>query len=975
MPGIILDGKTIQRSVRRVIGPRVGEWRSALTLPKPFVIQLVSLMLRVWRGILSSQRGRTKKVIRKGDMTTSKSYARITGNPASKNSSNQRDGMRRLKLLPGPVLLALACTAIALAAGCGGGSSANKITVQIIPGTTQMVDTGQSLTFMATLANDTSNQGVMWQFTGSGCSGAGCGTLTNATSSSVLYTAPSGISATLSVSLEALSLADKSATATVTIDVVIAPAFGTTLPPNGANGVPYSFAVPVTGGVAPLTLTIASGSLPAGLTISQSGTISGKPTPPNTTYTFKVQVADSGNPPIKVLSPQYTISISPPPPLSIVSSGALLGATLNTTYATSIVTSGGVTPFTWSKTSGNFPPGLTFNTTSGQLTGTPTMAGVFQLTLQVIDSAIPPQTATTPASLSITVSAPPPLQVTPSVLPGGTVATPYSTSVQATGGVLPYTWSVASGQLPAGLDLNPVSGDVTGTPILASGGPVSFTLGVKDSQTVPATASQSFSISITAGTANPNSLLRGAYAFFFSGFDTQGVVLATGQFTADGAGNISSGAEDMNRVSGTSINAALSGTYTLGTDGRGTLTLTATNTLTNQKLTAIYQLVLDSAGNARFFENDTGSTTPPPPLPTRGEGIIKPQVGGSFSVANFSGNYAFAFSGQDLTTAPAALVGVVHADGASSFSPGTLDFNDAGLHSPAVPTSGNFSSSSTAGRVVATLVFQIPSSAQVTLNFICYFVSPGDLFVIEIDTTDATHPKIGGEMILQNPSLVFDNMALSGASVISGTGLDSPNASAFVGLLASSVSGSATVNFNQNDGGTISQGALIPGTYSVTTNGRVEFTGFGALGPRMAAAYLTGVNQGFLVGSDKTATVGLLENQTGGPFTAASVMGSYALSAPAPADNSVSSIIGQTTANGTGTMQGVVDEVDSSGQNPAQSFVGNYSVGSSGQGTMTTNTPVGIPTNLAIYVASPSKIRAISTDSIDKHPQVIFFDH
>jgi hypothetical protein len=961
-----------------VIGPRVGEWRSALTLPKPFVIQFVSHMLRVWRGVLSSQRGRTREVIRKGDMTTSKSYARITGNPASKNSSNQRDGMRRLKFLSGPVLLALACTAIALAAGCGGGSSANKITVQIIPGTTQMVDTGQSLTFMATLANDTSNKGVMWEFTGSGCSGPGCGTLTNATSSSVLYTAPSGISATLSVSLEALSLADMSATATVTIDVVIAPTFGTTVPPNGANGVPYSFPVSVTGGVAPLTLTIASGSLPAGLTISQSGTISGKPTGANTTNTFTVQVADSGNPPIKVLSPQYTIKISAPPALSILSSGALLGGTVNAPYTESIATSGGVPPFTWTKISGNFPPGLTFNTTSGQFTGTPTSAGTFPFTLQVVDSAIPPQTATTPAPLSITVNPLTPLQVTPSVLPGGSVATPYSTSVQATGGVQPYTWSVTSGQLPAGLTLNPSSGQITGTPILVSGTPVSFTLGVQDSETVPVAASQSFSISIAAGTANPNSLLRGAYAFFFSGFDTQGVVLATGQFTADGAGNISSGTEDMNRVSGTSINAALSGTYTLGTDGRGTLTLTATNAVTDQKLTVIYQLVFDSAGNARFFENDDTGTTmppPPPPLPARGEGIIKPQVGASFSAANFSGNYAFALSGQDLTTAPAALVGVVHADGASTFSPGTLDFNDAGLYSPALPTSGTFSSSSTAGRVVADLVFQIPSSAQVTLNFICYFVSPGDLFVIEIDTTDATHPKIGGEMILQNPSVVFNNTALSGGSVISGTGLDSPNASAFVGLLDSSASGSATVNFNQNDGGTISQGALIPGTYLVTTNGRVEFTGFGALGPRMAAAYLTGVNQGFLVGSDKTATVGLLENQTGSPFSAASVMGSYALSAPAPADNSVSSIIGQTTANGTGTMQGVVDEVDSSGQNKAQSFVGNYTVGASGQGTMTTNTPVGIPTNLAIYVASPSKIRAISTDSIDKHPQVIFFDH
>jgi hypothetical protein len=871
----------------------------------------------------------------------------------------------------------LVCIAIAFLAGCKGGSS-TKITVQIIPGTTQMIDTGQSLTFMATLANDTSNKGVMWQFTGSSCSGAGCGTLTMATASSVLYTAPTGISATLSVSLQAVSLADKSATATVAISVVIAPTFGTALPPNGANGVPYSFAVPVTGGVAPLTLTIASGSLPAGLTISQSGTISGKPTGSNTTNTFTVQVADSGNPPIKVLSPQYTIKISAPPPLAITSSGALLGGTVNKAYSTSIVTSGGVAPFTWTKTSGNFPPGLVFNTTSGQFTGTPTTAGVFQFTLQVVDSAIPPQTATTPAPLSITVNSPPTLQITPSVLPGGSVATPYSTSVQATGGVPPYTWNVASGQLPAGLSLNTGSGEITGTPVLVSGTPVSFTLGVKDSETQPMTATRAFSISITAGSANPNSLLRGSYAFFFSGFDTQGVVLATGQFTADGAGNISSGTEDMNRVSGTAINTTLSGTYSIGTDGRGTLTLTATNSV-GQKLTTIYQLVLDSAGNARFFENDNLAPPPPPPppppLPTRGEGIIKPQVGSGFAAGNFNGNYAFAFSGQDLTKAPAALVGVVHADGTSSLSPGTVDYNDAGLYSAAVPASGNFSLSSSTGRVVADLIFQIPSSAQLTLNFICYFVSPTDLFVIEIDTTDATHPKIGGEMVLQDPSVVFNNTALTGGSVISGTGLDSPNASAFVGLLASNGSGSATVNFNQNDGGTISQGTSIPGTYLVTTNGRVEFTSFGALGPRMAAAYLTGVNQGFLVGSDKTATSGLLENQTGGPFSLTSIMGSYALSAPMPADNMVSNIIGQTTGNGAGKVQGVMDEVDSSGQNPSQSFVGNSTVASSGQGTMVTNTPVGVPTNLAIYVVSPSAIRAISTDSVDKHPQVIFFDH
>ena len=431
---------------------------------------------------------------------------------------------------------------------------------------------------------------------------------------------------------------------------------------------------------------------------------------------------------------------------------------------------------------GQFSSGLTFNTTSGQISGTPTMAGVFQFTLQVVDSAIPPQTASTPAPLSITVIGPPPLQVTPSVLPVGSVATPYSTSVQATGGVQPYTWSVVSGQLPAGLSLNSGSGEITGNPILVSGTPVSFTLGVKDSQTVPATASRAFSISITAGTANPNSLLRGAYAFFFSGYDTQGVVLATGQFTVDGSGNITSGSEDMNRVSGISLNATLSGTYSLGTDGRGTLTLTATNS-TNQKLTAIYQLVLDANGNARFFENDTSNTTPPP-LPTRGEGIIKPQVGSSFSAANFSGNYALLSADESRHSSPQTW-------SASSMRTESRRF----LPEQWITMTRDNTAPQFRRRVIfieqhswpRRREFGFPDPLVGTVDAQCHLllrIAIGS-FAIEIDTTDATHPKIGGEMVLQNPAVVFDNTALTGGSVISGTGLDSPSASAFVGLLAS----------------------------------------------------------------------------------------------------------------------------------------------------------------------------------------------
>ncbi len=138
--------------------------------------------------------------------------------------------------------------------------------MQVQPSSSISIDEGQSVNFTATVANDTLNKGVSWslnQSSGSGgCSGSGCGTLSNVTNASVTYVAPTGLSAGQSVTLTVASVAQPSATTTATISVVLPLTFTTTTLPNGANGVPYNQTITVTGGVAPLTFSLAIGREP-----------------------------------------------------------------------------------------------------------------------------------------------------------------------------------------------------------------------------------------------------------------------------------------------------------------------------------------------------------------------------------------------------------------------------------------------------------------------------------------------------------------------------------------------------------------------------------------------------------------------------------------------------------------------------------------------------------------------------------------
>lgn len=158
--------------------------------------------------------------------------------------------------------------------------------------------------------------------------------------------------------------------------VVLAPA---TLP-NGMVGLLYQTSVTATGGLAPYTFT-ATGTLPAGVSLSTAGVFSGTPTTVGP-VTFTVQAADSETPAVTATQ-SYTVTIVP---TLAITTATLSAANIGVAYSATIAATGGVPPYTFAVTTGALPTGITLNPTTGVLSGTPTSAGSFVFTITATDA-------------------------------------------------------------------------------------------------------------------------------------------------------------------------------------------------------------------------------------------------------------------------------------------------------------------------------------------------------------------------------------------------------------------------------------------------------------------------------------------------------------------------------------------------------------------------------------------------------------
>jgi len=742
------------------------------------------------------------------------------------------------------------------------------------------------------------------------------------------------------------------ATAVQTYNVTInppLPVVSTTSLVNGLVGTAYSQQLSYTGGgTGTVSWAITSGSLPAssGLTFSSSGLISGTPTAAGT-YQFSVAVTVGTQTSVAV-----ALSIKVLAPV-VITTTSLPSGHINVAYSQQLAYTGGdgSTP-AWTIASGSLP--LTLSS-GGLLAGTPTAAGTYTFGVAVTVGSLTSATATFTLSVLSTT-------ITSAAAAYGEIGLPFAFQVTAIGGTAPYTFSFASGSnaLPAGLSINASTGQITGTPTTNSGSPYSGVI-VQAKDTLGATGTQSMSFSISASRGNAaNGELSGPYAFELSGFDSSGnPVASAGVFTADGNGNITSGAIDTNgtAMSTPTANVALTtSTYAVGVDGRGQLTLNtatgsvsyvvAVNTITGGLATAGAMTEFDATGR-------------------RLSGQFARQTATAFSTASINSGFAFGAYGFTAGSSATSLgrsgtIGELQFAGVSAVTSSEITSSSGSSTTPVVPSGGTLTLGSN-GRGTLSLV--LPGTLG-TLDFYVYVISASEMYLLSSDTASSTgspaRDLLLGEASAQTIKTgSFTTSSLSGSSLfyeqklgVSGTAAYYPDVQ--VGLYTFDGAGNISGSEDRNAGGTTTQSTL-DGTYTVATNGRViAYVAANSLSGCLDCAkpasvfYLVGTGQGFLLDFAVSGGVGAFAPQTQANFTASALTGSYSLGTQDPVVATVVPESGLITISNN-TLTGLLDQAVAGARTPDVALNGTLSVGATGRVVLTGTS------NAVVYLYSPTQ--------------------
>ncbi len=894
------------------------------------------------------------------------------------------------RALPAAILLPAVGLALLMMSGCASSGTPalgtpSTIEVLLTQEPASPLEIATVSPMIATVLNDSQNMGVDWQVS---CSVAKCGTFSpthTASGAVTMFTAPSSVPSQLSVAsatvnLTAISVADPTKSVTVTLSVTgppISVAFSAPAPPatlqtNSGVSLNATILNDVASAGADWTVTCAG-------TGSACGTLNSAHTSDTgTSVVSNVYVAPSAVPAgggyvtitvtatadktkfasatIQITTPPITVTFSQVP--STVSAGST--ASMTATVANDPSNKG----VSWSvscgsSSCGSFNPAATASGTATTYTAPATPPTGSTVTVKATSVA----NATVSVTSIVTITAPQAVSISYSSPPPGSLQTGAQASVIAT---------VSNDTTNAGVDWSVTCG--TGSTSCGSfslshtvsGGATTFTAPLTSPSdgevtiTATATATEKSSspatavATVTINGAGRAGLLLGQYAFSLSGTDSRGFYAVAGSVILDGNGNVTSGEQDFADTASVHPTSTLTGSYEVGNDGRGTMTLTSTDTTVGVNGVETLDFVVVSSQQALVIEFDTSATS---------NGNLVLQTPSSFSLMSVNGGYSFTLAGVDLTksAAPMDVGGVLTADGLGNFSGIIEDVNDAGTVSSSTPT-GTYTLPDAFGRGTATL--------GSTATYAYYVVNSGVFKLLETNSSGLTV----GSAFTQSAAPSFTAASLSGpyAFTTQGTaqGTSGSGALAIGGLLSFDGNGDVTSGtmLDVNNAGTVTSGSPT-GTYTVASNGRSTVTLSTATGGvAQFALYLT-ASQGPLMlelDSGLTSTGAALAQASS--ISAATFKGSYAGLLDLQPTSGEEDAEAEVTSDGVSALSGTMDLNDFKAAAPLESntaLTGSFTANSNGRFTGSfslSTTPV---TNLTdiFYVANSSTVLFIDIDA------------
>jgi hypothetical protein len=283
----------------------------------------------------------------------------------------------------------------------------------------------------------------------------------------------------------------------------------TTSLPQGHLGDAFSEKIRVSNGVAPYTFSIPAAQLPTGLALnSATGVITGTPTAAGLTN-MQLTVTDSSYPTALTQTINLSLRISA---TNTITTAALLpsGIINSAMVPVPLVTLGGNPSYSWSVVAGALPQGVNLNPSSGVIYGTPTTVGDFTVTIRSTDSTSTPVAVDKQFFMHVSDT----LQLQAGALPNGLTGTPYYQSLQASGGIYPYSWV---GSPPTGLTIDVKSGIISGVPV--SAGSSTFTVSCTDKDNPAQDVQNNYTIDILPDVVignkpnNPSNQKMGSISF------------------------------------------------------------------------------------------------------------------------------------------------------------------------------------------------------------------------------------------------------------------------------------------------------------------------------------------------------------------------------------------------------------------------------------------------------------------------------